>query len=297
MRLSASERAAIISALDIQRSQCYKMEDKVGGWVGGPCACMHMHKRTSCTAVQCSLTHTCVPLPPWTTFPLYRTQAMILAEIEADGKSIPDFNDGLRLALLLQPLSYAVDLRRLGERSAGTQWDWLPVQQWLAAGRSGPRALCVLGGAGEGERERELSVCLRGLPAWTGRCLGCAQGRDGGGTGRGRKPGWLMRCQPHDPPWRPVSHGCAGDLPAAQAVEETARGPAPPAPTGLCMSTEWIGCLAVDAPLPRERIHPLRCHAPPVPPPTPQASPRSPPRWRRRRPTPATARGRWSCTT
>ncbi len=61
------------------------------------------------------------------------------------------FNQALKLQLLLQPLSYRVDLTQLQRRSSGTVWCMDHVSDWVtaspASGRG--RALCVMAGAGE----------------------------------------------------------------------------------------------------------------------------------------------------
>ncbi|PNH10474.1 WD repeat domain-containing protein, partial [Tetrabaena socialis] len=58
------------------------------------------------------------------------------------------FNEMLKLQLMLQPLSYKVDVQRLQARAAGTAWEFGPVRAWLGGGA---RLLSVLAGAGEGK--------------------------------------------------------------------------------------------------------------------------------------------------
>ncbi|KAG2489809.1 hypothetical protein HYH03_011758 [Edaphochlamys debaryana] len=87
---------------------------------------------------------------------------MILRSVEAQHGSAQAFNTNLRLQLLLEPLSYGVDLRRLLRRAEGTLWDLGPVERWLAAGPGpggGGRVLCVCSGAGEGKSTVSAVLC------------------------------------------------------------------------------------------------------------------------------------------
>ena len=63
------------------------------------------------------------------------------------------------MQLLLEPLSYRVDLRRLLQRAEGTQWDFSPVSSWLEQGLGGSRALCIASGAGEGKSTVSAAMC------------------------------------------------------------------------------------------------------------------------------------------
>ncbi len=66
-------------------------------------------------------------------------KAMILADVMALHGSTAAFNHKLRLQLLLEPLNYSVDLRRLLQRaegsssssSSGTEWSFRAVEEWL----------------------------------------------------------------------------------------------------------------------------------------------------------------------
>jgi len=84
-------------------------------------------------------------------------KGMILEKIRAHHGSSTQFNNDLRLQLLLRPLSYKVDRMRLAERSKGTQWTLGPVESWLSEGAS--RALCILGGAGTGKSSISDAIC------------------------------------------------------------------------------------------------------------------------------------------
>ena len=69
---------------------------------------------------------------------------MILAKITKHHGSPAAFNAALKLQLLLSPLSYKVDREQLLERSAGTEWDFSPVRDWLdSAGRFSNARLCL----------------------------------------------------------------------------------------------------------------------------------------------------------
>ncbi|KAG2452109.1 hypothetical protein HYH02_003143 [Chlamydomonas schloesseri] len=103
---------------------------------------------------------------------------MIMHEVRKQHGSAAAFNAKLKLQLLLEPLSYSVDLRRLQERSRDTAWDFATVEKWLmdgvaetaaattastpsggfggggAAASGKPRtsrAMCIVSGAGEGK--------------------------------------------------------------------------------------------------------------------------------------------------
>ncbi|PNH10193.1 WD repeat domain-containing protein [Tetrabaena socialis] len=83
----------------------------------------------------------------------------ILRDVVEQHGSTSEFNDKLKLQLMLQPLSYRVDLRRLTERARGTAWRFGPVHDWLDAGEGGARVLCVLAGAGEGKSTISAALC------------------------------------------------------------------------------------------------------------------------------------------
>jgi hypothetical protein len=59
---------------------------------------------------------------------------MILADVRATAGSEAAFNERLKLQLLLQPLSYAVDLRQLRRGAPGAAWDWGRITAWLDEG-------------------------------------------------------------------------------------------------------------------------------------------------------------------
>ncbi|KXZ53022.1 hypothetical protein GPECTOR_8g39 [Gonium pectorale] len=89
---------------------------------------------------------------------------MILGEVVKHHSSPKAFNSKLKLQLLLEPLSYAVDMRRLTEQAAatGTVWEWGPVDAWLAGGGAGgSRVLCLAAGAGEGKSTAAAALCGR----------------------------------------------------------------------------------------------------------------------------------------
>ncbi|EFJ51825.1 hypothetical protein VOLCADRAFT_87388 [Volvox carteri f. nagariensis] len=68
---------------------------------------------------------------------------MIMREVRRQHGSPEAFNSKLKLQLLLEPLSYSVDLRRLQDRSRDTAWEFSEVERWLegmcsrAAGAAG----------------------------------------------------------------------------------------------------------------------------------------------------------------
>ncbi|GAX78217.1 hypothetical protein CEUSTIGMA_g5659.t1 [Chlamydomonas eustigma] len=80
---------------------------------------------------------------------------MILENIRKHHGSTSSFNAALKLQLMLNPLSYKVDLDQLSQRSLGTYWIFEPVTSWLEGegqlvGQA-QRILCVLDGAGTGK--------------------------------------------------------------------------------------------------------------------------------------------------
>ena len=92
---------------------------------------------------------------------------MIHGNIIQNHGSLEKFNTILKLMLLLKPLSYKEDLDQLARRSADTQWNFAPVEQWLGcsisqsdtSGGGGstniasslPRCLVIADGAGKGK--------------------------------------------------------------------------------------------------------------------------------------------------
>ncbi|KAG2491744.1 hypothetical protein HYH03_009907 [Edaphochlamys debaryana] len=92
-----------------------------------------------------------------------KDKGMILAAVERQHGSAEAFNAKLRLQLLLEPLSYRVDLHRLTERASGTTWTLGAVASWLEAGAGGSRVLCV--SAGDGEGKSTISAVLASDPA------------------------------------------------------------------------------------------------------------------------------------
>ena len=71
-------------------------------------------------------------------------KAMIMKKITEHHGSPAAFNAALKLQLLLSPLSYKVDREQLLERSAGTQWDFCPMRDWLdSAGRYANARPCL----------------------------------------------------------------------------------------------------------------------------------------------------------
>ena len=86
----------------------------------------------------------------------------IIGDVISQHGSTEAFNAKLKLQLILDPLSYKVDLQSLLERSRGTVWDFSSVDQWLAQcddlGR-GAQALCLSAGAGEGKSSISATLC------------------------------------------------------------------------------------------------------------------------------------------
>ncbi|PNH05496.1 hypothetical protein TSOC_008245, partial [Tetrabaena socialis] len=85
-------------------------------------------------------------------------KVMILSEIKQHHTSSERFDASLKLQLLLEPLSYRVDMRRLLQRAdeMGTQWRFEAVSEWLV---SEHRLLCISAGAGEGKSTISAALC------------------------------------------------------------------------------------------------------------------------------------------
>ncbi|KAG2422512.1 hypothetical protein HXX76_015980 [Chlamydomonas incerta] len=96
-----------------------------------------------------------------------RDKAMILRCVEELHGSADRFDAALKLQLMLEPLSHHADLRRLLGRAQGTTWTLDSFQRWVSSGK---RALCVVGGAGDGKSTISAVLCA-------------AAGGDGGGGG------------------------------------------------------------------------------------------------------------------
>ncbi|KAG2448525.1 hypothetical protein HYH02_006416 [Chlamydomonas schloesseri] len=115
---------------------------------------------------------------------------MILATVERQHGSAEQFNTKLKLQLLLEPVSYRVDERRLLQRARGTRWDFNPVAAWLDAGPpgagggggkgggakgggGGTRVLCVVAGAGEGKSTISAALCAVPAEGGFGERISC----------------------------------------------------------------------------------------------------------------------------
>ncbi|PNH08401.1 Vegetative incompatibility protein HET-E-1 [Tetrabaena socialis] len=83
----------------------------------------------------------------------------ILALVQQQHHSAERFNSLLKLQLLLEPLAYRVDLRRLSHQAAGTSWKFGAIDEWLEQGATGPRVLCIVSGGGEGKSTISAVLC------------------------------------------------------------------------------------------------------------------------------------------
>ncbi|KAG2489801.1 hypothetical protein HYH03_011750 [Edaphochlamys debaryana] len=92
---------------------------------------------------------------------LPRDKDMILRSVEERHGSPKAFDTSLKLQLLLEPLSYSMDLRRLLKRAKGTVWALGPVGSWLKQQQPGSsgRVLCIASGAGEGKSTISAVLC------------------------------------------------------------------------------------------------------------------------------------------
>ncbi|KAG2491745.1 hypothetical protein HYH03_009908 [Edaphochlamys debaryana] len=91
-----------------------------------------------------------------------KDKAMIREAVLTQHGSTTAFDTALKLQLLLEPLSYSVDLRRLLRRAEGTAWALEPVVSWLRQGEGGSRVLCISSGAGEGKSTISAVLCSSG---------------------------------------------------------------------------------------------------------------------------------------
>ena len=77
---------------------------------------------------------------------------IILNNIREHHGSCADFDTALKLQLLLEPMSYKVDLEQLEKRSEATKWTFQTLEHWIGRSDDGPhRAFCLLAGAGTGK--------------------------------------------------------------------------------------------------------------------------------------------------
>ena len=76
-------------------------------------------------------------------------KAMILDRIREVHGSTDNFNLSLRLELLLEPISYSVDVKALRKRCEHMSFDLTPIVEWI--GTTDSRALCIFAGAGQGK--------------------------------------------------------------------------------------------------------------------------------------------------
>ncbi|PNH11034.1 WD repeat domain-containing protein [Tetrabaena socialis] len=83
----------------------------------------------------------------------------ILATVEEQHDSAERFNIMLKLQLLLEPLAYRVDMRRLSQQAIGTTWEFRVIKDWLALGAVGPRVLSITSGGGEGKSTISAVLC------------------------------------------------------------------------------------------------------------------------------------------
>eukprot|EP00798_Chlamydomonas_sp_ICE-L_P032103 gene32103-16616_t len=110
---------------------------------------------------------------------MQRDKAMIRGRVLQHHGSYKTFNQTLQLELLLQPLSYKVDIHQLCRRSVNTVWRMDTIKQWVWStdGNKGTyftkhkailnseghshssRALCILAGAGAGKSTISAAIC------------------------------------------------------------------------------------------------------------------------------------------
>jgi hypothetical protein len=79
---------------------------------------------------------------------------MILGNILQHHHSFDAFDMQLKLQLVLDPLSYKVDIEQQGRRSVDTQWQWESVRKFLEQAPEHGRVLCILAG------ELEAYMCI-----------------------------------------------------------------------------------------------------------------------------------------
>jgi hypothetical protein len=98
-----------------------------------------------------------------------KDKTAIINKVVTQYGSAEAFDASLKLQLLLEPLSYKVDLQQLRARSRGAQWQWGDVAAWLLSGK---RVLCILGEAASGK----CTVSAAMAPAFAGvLCALCHQ--------------------------------------------------------------------------------------------------------------------------
>ncbi|PNH03143.1 WD repeat domain-containing protein, partial [Tetrabaena socialis] len=88
-------------------------------------------------------------------------KSTILATVTEQHGSVEQFNKLLKLQLLLEPLAYQVDMRRLLQQAVGTTWKFGAIKEWLGLGAAGTRVLCIAAGGGEGKSTISAVLCSK----------------------------------------------------------------------------------------------------------------------------------------
>jgi len=95
-------------------------------------------------------------------------KAMILEQVVKQHGSYAQFDAKLKLRIMLEPLSYKVDLELRSKRAGSADsWDMQPVVQWLAKRAEASRGVVVVAGAGTGKST--VSAMIHSHPALAGR--------------------------------------------------------------------------------------------------------------------------------
>ena len=86
------------------------------------------------------------------------TRKMILDNVIEQSSSYEAFDSNLKLQLMLNPISHKADLKQLIARSVETTWLLNPISSWMNEASS-PRALVIMGGAGQGKSSISAAIC------------------------------------------------------------------------------------------------------------------------------------------
>jgi hypothetical protein len=93
---------------------------------------------------------------------------MIKGKILEHHHSYEAFDTRLKLHLMLDPLSYSVDMEVLTRRSGGTRWRWQPVEE-LLRGQGKARAMCILAGKSHRPCLNLNALRMLGVPPFSSR--------------------------------------------------------------------------------------------------------------------------------
>jgi hypothetical protein len=144
MPLSLEDRVTVVDAINVEQAQCFMPADKE--------MIIGLVRRQTTLEGFCNNCGECKPgsVHAWVLpagFALTSAEQRMVQVRERYG-SCAEFDSTLKRHLLLQPLSFKMDILRHLQQSAGTNWQWGVLDTWLAGSE---RALVVMAEAGTGK--------------------------------------------------------------------------------------------------------------------------------------------------